>query len=66
MRIFVFDLVVSIMGTIVLWQFGLASKIWPAHPMLATTFIVAGCAIAVHAILSRETNKQRPNPPRQG
>ena len=66
MRILLFDLVVSIMGTIVLWQFGLASKIWPAHPLLATTVIVAGCAIAVHAIVSRETNKQRSKPLRRG
>lgn len=66
MRIFLFDLVVSIMGTLVLWQFGLASKIWPAHPMLATTAIVGICAIAVHSILSRDTENKRPTPPRQG
>ena len=65
MRIFLLDLVVSIMGTIVLWQFGLASKIWPAHPMLATTVIIACVAIAVHAILSRDKANKRPVPPRE-
>jgi hypothetical protein len=66
MRIFLFDLLISIMGTIVLWQFGLASKIWPAHPMLATTLIVAACAIATHKILSRDAQSKKPIPPPQG
>lgn len=64
MRIFLFDLVVSIAGTLVLWQFGLASKIWPAHPILATCGIIGICAIAVHQILSHETANKRPMPPR--
>ena len=66
MRIFLFDILISIAGTLVLWQFGLASKIWPAHPMLATTVIIACIAIAVHRILSRDTANKRPGPPSQG
>jgi hypothetical protein len=65
-RIFLYDLVVSIAGTLVLWQFGLASKIWPAHPMLATCGIIAICAAAVHLIVSRERETRRPIPPPQG
>jgi hypothetical protein len=65
MRIFFYDLLVSIVGTIVLWQFGLASKIWPAHPMLATTVIIGIIAISVHGILSRESESKRPRAPGQ-
>jgi hypothetical protein len=64
-RIFLYDLVVSIAGTLVLWQFGLASKIWPAHPMLATSGIIGICAIAVHQILSHEKANKRSIPTRQ-
>jgi len=66
MRTFFFDLLISIIGTIVLWQFGLASRIWPAHPLLATTLIVAACAIATHRILSRDAQSKRSVPPAHG
>ena len=66
MRIFLYDLVVSIARTLVLWQFGLASKIWPAHPLLATCVIIGVCAAAVHLIVSHEREDRRPMPPPQG
>jgi hypothetical protein len=53
-RIFLITLVVSTVGAIALWQFGLAHKIWPAHPFLATIAIVASCGIAVQLLLSHD------------
>ena len=64
MRTFLIDLVVSIAGTIVLWGFGLANKIWPAHPLLATTVIVAACAIAAHSVSSHDASGQNSKRPR--
>jgi hypothetical protein len=64
MRNLLIDIVVSIAGTIVLWGFGLANKIWPAHPLLATTVIVAACAIAAHSASSHHVSGQDSKPPR--
>jgi hypothetical protein len=54
MRVFVIVLGVSIVGSIVLWNFGIAQRIWPAHPVLATTMIVGGCAAVMQSILYRD------------
>jgi hypothetical protein len=58
MRIFLITLVVSIFETIVLWSFGLAQKIWPAHPLLAITAIAAISAIVIQALLSTDTRSR--------
>ncbi len=55
MRIFLVTLLVSTMGGIALWDFGVANKIWPAHPFLATVAIAAGCGIVVQLVLTYET-----------
>lgn len=54
MRIFLIVLAVSIALSIAFWNFGLAEKIWPAHPLLATTLIATACAMAVQIILTRD------------
>lgn len=54
MRVFLITLAVSIGLSIGLWNFGLAEKIWPSHPLLATTVIAMACAIAVQTILTRD------------
>jgi hypothetical protein len=54
MRVFLIVLGVSIVGSVVLYNFGIAQRIWPAHPVLATTIIVGGCAAIMQSILSRD------------
>lgn len=54
MRVFLITLAVSIALSIGLWNFRLAHKIWPAHPLLATTLIATICALAVQTILRRD------------
>ena len=58
MRIFLTTLALSIGGTIVLWNFGLARLIWPAHPALATTLIIGAAAIALQFVLSDHAPKK--------
>jgi predicted tellurium resistance membrane protein TerC len=59
MRVFLIVLAVSIGMSILLWNFGLAAKIWPSHPLLATTLLAMGCAIAVQTILNRARSTQK-------
>jgi hypothetical protein len=54
MRIFLITLAVSTGLSILLWNFGLARNIWPAHPFFTTIAIAAGCGIAVQLLLSRD------------
>jgi hypothetical protein len=55
MRVFLIVLGISIVGSVVLWNFGIAQRIWPAHPALATTIVVGGCAALMQLILSRDS-----------
>ena len=59
MRVFLIVLGVSIMGSIVLYNFGVAQRIWPTHPVLATTLIAGGCAALMQSILSRDSAAQK-------
>ena len=59
MRVFLIVLGVSIVGSIVLYNFGVAQRIWPAHPVLATTLIAGGCAALMQSILSRDSAAQK-------
>ena len=44
---FLISLAVSIVLTVIFWSFGVAHRIWPAHPMLATTLVAAiACGLA--------------------
>lgn len=54
MKIFLSVLGVSAVSSIVLWNFGLAHKIWPAHPIFAATLIAAFCGIVAQLVLSEE------------
>jgi len=58
-RTFLIVLAVSIGLSIGLWNFGLAQKIWPAHPLLATTLIAMVCAMLVQTILMRDEARQK-------
>ena len=66
MKSFLIVLAVSIVASIELWNLGLAAKIWPAHPLVATTVLATAIAMAVQIYLSNETrrSKSRINPPR--
>jgi hypothetical protein len=58
MRIFLITLWVSIITSIGLWNFGLAQRIWPAHPLLCTTLLAMACGITAQSLL-RSDAKQR-------
>jgi hypothetical protein len=60
LRTFVIVLAVSIGMSIGLWNFGIAPKIWPSHPLLATTLIAMFSAMAVQTILMRDEARQKP------
>ena len=59
MRVFLIVLGVSIVGSVVLWNFGIAQRIWLAHQVLATTIIVGGCAAVMQSILYRDATARK-------
>ena len=59
MRVFLITLAVSLALSIGLWNFRVAHKIWPSHPLLATTVIAMVCAMAVQTILTRDEAQNR-------
>jgi hypothetical protein len=61
MKIFLTVLAVSTISSIVLWNFGLAHRIWPAHPVFTTTIIAMACGIVTQLLLS----ERHPNPDRK-
>ena len=61
LKIFVLTLVASIIVTIGFWNFGLARRISPHHPMLVTAVFAAICAMVVQALVSHE-EKQKSAP----
>jgi hypothetical protein len=52
---FLITLLVSTVASIVFWQFGLAGKIWPAHPFVAALVLAALCGIVIQLVLTYET-----------
>ena len=62
---FLIVLAVSIVASIELWNFGVAAKIWPAHPLICTTVLAMALAIAVQMALSNDPRKSKSdtNPP---
>jgi len=59
MRVFLITLAVSLGASILFWNFGLAFKIWPAHPLLATTLLATACAMATQILLTRDEAAQK-------
>ena len=55
MRIFIVTLAVTTVAGVALWQFGLAHRIWPSHPFLATIIIAAGCGLAAQLAASQDS-----------
>ena len=54
MRIFLVTLAVSAAAGAALWQLGLAHRIWPSHPFLATVVVAAGSGIAAQLATSHD------------
>jgi len=52
MKAFLMTLLVSVVASIVFWNFGLARLIWPAHPLLATTILATICGIITQVVYS--------------
>lgn len=48
---FLIVLAVAIVASIEFWNLGLAAKIWPAHPLIATTVLATVIAMAVQLYL---------------
>jgi hypothetical protein len=54
MRIFLITLAVCIVTSIGLWNFGLAQRIWPAHPLWCTTLLSMFCGILADKLLRQD------------
>jgi hypothetical protein len=59
MRVFLIVLAVSIALSFGVWTLGIAQRVWPAHPVLATTLIAWVCAVAVQIILNRDEAEEK-------
>ena len=59
MKAFLMTLLVSVVASIVFWNFGLARLIWPAHPLFTTTVLAMICGIVTQVLWSP------PKPPKQ-
>lgn len=51
-RAFLITLTASTVGSVILWQLGLAAKISPAHPLLTTVILAAVGAAVVQLFLT--------------
>jgi hypothetical protein len=59
MRTFLIVLAVSTLTSIMFWNFGLAARIWPAHPLLCTTVLAWACAVTAQALLTAEAKREK-------
>lgn len=59
MRAFLLTLVATTVLSIILWQFGVAQHIWPAHPLLAITIIAGVGGSAFQMLLNRDAKRDR-------
>ena len=55
MRKFLIDLTFSIVISFGLWEFGLARRIWPAHPYLAISLLTAFSCAVFQIVLKRDS-----------
>lgn len=60
MRIFLITLGVCIVTSILLWNFGLAQRIWPAHPLWCTTLLSMFSGILADQLLKQEARSRGP------
>jgi hypothetical protein len=44
--------------TAIFWQLGLAHRVWPAHPLLATSLIASAACLVLDVMLRPSTNRQ--------
>ncbi len=59
MRNFLVELGVSIVASVLFWNFGLARHIWPAHPLLCTTILATVSGMVAHFLLQSEPKASR-------
>jgi hypothetical protein len=59
MRIFLITLGVCIVTSIGLWNFGIAARIWPAHPLWCTTLLSMFCGILADKLLREDAKERR-------
>ncbi len=59
MRIFLITLGVSLVTSIGFWNFGVAARIWPAHPLLATTLLAMACGITAQSLLTHDAERNK-------
>jgi hypothetical protein len=65
MRIFLIVLVASLIASIGLWNFGLAQRIWPEHPLLATALIAGVGAAVLELVLRRDARREAAKSPQR-
>jgi len=53
-RKFLIDLTFSIVISFGLWEFGLARRIWPAHPYLAISLLTAVTCAILQVVLKKD------------
>ena len=58
MRIFLITLGVSLVTSIILWNFGVAERIWPAHPLWCTTLLAMACGITAQKLLTDDAARR--------
>lgn len=58
MRKFLIDLTFSIVISFGLWEFGLARRIWPAHPYLAISLLTAVTCAILQIVLKKDAESK--------
>jgi cation transport regulator ChaC len=58
MKSFLVTFLVSTAASICLWQFGLGSRIWPAHPFFAAIGTAIAAGVAIQLLLSQKRPAQ--------
>jgi len=57
-RKFLIDLTFSIVISFGLWEFGLARRIWPAHPYLAISLLTAVTCAILQIVLKKDAESK--------
>ena len=58
-RIFLITLGVSIVASILFWNFGLAQRIWPGHPLLCTTLLAWAAGVMTQTLLTHDAKRRK-------
>jgi uncharacterized BrkB/YihY/UPF0761 family membrane protein len=60
MKTLLLPVLVSTVVAIGFWSFGLAHRVWPAHPFLATSIFAAICAEVAHLLWTHQGKQDSP------